>query len=535
MQPKGWKSFLFAIFFTTNGVIQVDTKNTAWAKNSGVDSQSVFEPPQKVALGASQKQPERRCQQLKQDVQSLPVSKLDLPKLAKTDNSDLSVKLEHNISVPEQIKIESFSQYESCIDQDHGETKKLSQSNQSLLIAASTELQALPASTDCQDYICQQSIGVRRLLSQRVSDVIQSQASPDQANQETDSSQASPPTEDNTGDLQKQSDPPPLESPPGIPTPSPDQIEQLLEPPEGDYAQRRQNLIEVLQKQTQSLPIPGSLELGLRVKPRQLPDPPPLEQQPPLPQEKPVVRFKPIGSLQARVGYFYSSNIFSSSVDPIEDSLIFYGLTLASTYLPLGSKTFISGSIDGNKIHYLDQSVYDYNQLRFNVSLYQQLSRRMYGELSWSNQHLFYANNGSNFKAGDRFLNENAVRLSLGRRDPLSSKLFLDSFYELSVNFSDPDNRSRIVNSLWLSLSYYLQQPLQVGVNYQFNFSDFTNRPDAREDQFHRLFGHLNYRVSKDSSLNLQGGVSFGDSTSQNINFDAWFFSLNYRLQLGQF
>ncbi|MBD2195636.1 MULTISPECIES: hypothetical protein [Calothrix] len=534
MQPQGWKSFLFAIFFTTNGVVQLGTKlDTAWAENTHVESPTVGEPPQQVALGESPKKAERQCQQQGQEVTNVLGSDSELRKLAQTNRIYSSIKLEPNISPPEQIDMAEFSQGESCFQPEDIESEKFSESNQSLQSATAS---------NCPVDICQQSIGLKSLLSQRVSDGTPAPASPNPNNPQPnnpqpDNPQPDTPNDDNTGDLQKQSDPPPLESLPGnnVPIPSPGQIEQLLDTPQSDYNQRLQNLIQVLQQQTQSLPDLGNLELGLRVKPRQIPTPPPLEQQPPIPQEKPVVRFKPIGSLQARLGYFYSSNIFSASVDPIQDSLIFYGLTLASSYLPLNPKTFISGSIDANQIHYFDQSVYDYNQLRFNVSLYRQLSRRMYGELSWSNQYLFYANNGNNFKAGDRFLNENTVRLSLGRRDPLSSKLFVDSFYELSFNFSDPDNRSRIVNSLWLSLSYYLQQPLQVGVNYQFNFSDFTNRPDAREDQFHRLFGHLNYRVSKDSSLNLQGGVSFGDSTSQNINFDAWFFSLNYRLQLGQF
>jgi hypothetical protein len=526
MQPQGWKSFLFAIFVTTNGVLQVGTKNAAWA-NSDVESQNLLEPPHKVTLAASTQKTDPLCQQLRQEANNPQVSELRLPKLTKSDTNHSSVKLDDNISPPEQINDELFSQGENCFG---------SEDSQYLQAASSNELSAAPASTDCQNYLCQQSIGLRRLLSQEVTDGTPPQPSPAQNNPESGNSQPSPPTQENAGDLQKQTDSPQLESPPeSFPTPSPSQIEQLLETPSSDYSQRLENLRQVLQKQTQSSPVPRNLELGLRVKPRTIPEPPPLEQQPPLPQEKPVVRFKPIGSLQARIGYFYSSNIFSASVDPIDDGLIFYGLTLASTYLPLGSKTFISGSIDGNQIHYLDQSVFDYNQLRFNVSLYRQLSRRMYSEISWSNQLLFYSNNSDNFKAGDRFLNENSLRLSLGRRDPLSSKLFLDSFYELSVNLSDPQSRSRIINSLWLSLNYYLQQPLQVGFNYQFNLSNFTDRPDSREDQFHRLFGHLTYRVSKDSNLNLQGGVSFGDSSAPNINFDGWFFSLNYRLNLGQF
>jgi len=125
------------------------------------------------------------------------------------------------------------------------------------------------------------------------------------------------------------------------------------------------------------------------------------------------------------------------------------------------------------------------------------------------------------------------VKMSFGRRDPLTSKLVLDSFYELSVNFADPLSRSRIINSFWFSLNYYLQKPLQVGIDYQVNFSDFTQRD--REDLFHRLFAHLNYRISDVSSMNFQTGVTFGNSTAQNIDFDGWFFSINYNLQLGRF
>ncbi len=382
----------------------------------------------------------------------------------------------------------------------------------------------------CKNYLCQESIGLKRLHSQLVTD-----STPPQPSTPEDSSQQSPTVNENVGNLQTQNDSPPLEAPPGtFPNPSLEQREQLLDSPQIDYDERREKLRQILQQQTQSSPSTSNLELGLRIRPRPLPQPP-LEQQPLPTIEKPVVQFKPIGYLQARVGYFNSSNIFSASVDPIGDSLIFYGLTLASAYFPLGSNTYITGSIDGNQIHYLDQSIYNYNQLRFNLSVYRQLSRRMYGEISLSNQLLFYANNSDNFKAGDRFLNENSIRLSLGRRDPLTTKLVLDSFYELSLNFSDPESRSRIINSFWLSLSYLLQKPLQVGINYQLNLSDFTNRPDSREDEFHRLFGHLTYRVSTHSNFNVQGGVSFGSSNAPSIDFDGWFFSLNYRWELGQF
>ncbi len=341
--------------------------------------------------------------------------------------------------------------------------------------------------------------------------------------------QAEPTPTPQPGDTPQQNDPPQLESQPSnLPTSPPDSTIDLLNLPEINRSQKLERLRKLLQQPKQPAESDSDRELGLRVRLR------PLEQQPLPPQ--PVTKFQPIGYLRGRVGYFQTTNIFSSKDNPTEDGLIISGLTLASAYFPVGSKTYLNGSIDGNIIRYLDQSQFHYNQLRFNLSLYQQLSRRMYGEISFSNQQLFYGNNSdrpNSFKAGDRFLNENSVQLSFGRRDPLGSKLTLDSFYELSVNFADPQSRSRIINSFWLSLNYYLQRPLQVGIDYQVNFSDFTQRD--REDQFHRIFAHLNYRISDFSSMNVQTGVTLGSSTAQNIDFDGWFFSINYNLQLGRF
>ncbi|WP_375472085.1 hypothetical protein [uncultured Nostoc sp.] len=332
-------------------------------------------------------------------------------------------------------------------------------------------------------------------------------------------------------DTQNQNDPPQLESQPNnVPISPSDSKEQLLNLPEIEYSQRLERLIELLRSPKQPFES-NSGELGLRVRLR------PLEQQLPPPTEQPVPKFiKPIGYLQGRVGYFQTSNIFSSNDSPIEDGLIISGLTLASTYFPLGSKTFVNGSIDGNLIRYINQSEYHYNQVRFNLSIYQQLSQRMFGEISWSNQQLFYANSSDrfdSFKAGDRFLNENSLQLSLGRRDPLTSRLTLDSFYQLSVNFADPQSRNRIINSFWVSLNYYLQKPLQVGIDYQMNLSDFTQRD--REDEFYRLFGHLNYQISDTINMNMEAGVSLGSSTAENIDFDGWFFTINYSFQLGRF
>jgi hypothetical protein len=347
---------------------------------------------------------------------------------------------------------------------------------------------------------------------------------------------------------QKPIEPPQVEAQPNEPAaPTPTQIEQRLDKPDTDYSKRLERLMRLLENNNQSAPEtsnqelgeiiarPRTLEIGIVAKPRQI-EQPPLPTQPKEPTKTPPKPSEPIGYLLGRVSYFQTNNLFASQVDPIEDGLIYSGVTLTSAPLQLGSRTFLTGSLDANIIRYINQSEFNYNQVRFNVDLYQQLTRRMYGEIGWSNQQLFYARNSERFgfASGDRFLNENSFHLSLGRRDFLAPKWTFDSFYEFRWNLAEvPQKRDRITNSLWLSLSYYLQQSLNVGLNYQFTLSDFTQR--NREDLYHRLFAHLNYKATDTSSISLQGGGSLGNSTEKNINFDGWFFSINYNWEIGRF
>ncbi|WP_414566700.1 hypothetical protein [Anabaena sp. CCY 9613] len=318
-----------------------------------------------------------------------------------------------------------------------------------------------------------------------------------------------------------------LESP-SIPTEKLNQTQNTRNERLDRLRQRLRETREATENESNQFP-----ELGLRVRPQPLPlELPPVPELPSVP-ELPQPVLKPTGNLQARLGFYQTSNIFSSNIDLIDDGLIFSGLRLASVYIPVGSQTYINGLIDGNFIRYINQSTFNYNQVRFDVSLYHQLSPRLYGAIGWSNQQFFYARNSDRFQAGDRFLDENSLRLFLFRRDVLTPALTLNSFYEFKANFSNPDSRSRIINSGLIAFNYNLQQSLQVGFNYQLNLLQFTQQ--ARNDYYHRLFGQVSYKISNSSSLNLQSGWTFGSSTDSNINFDGWFLSINYNLLLFEF
>ena len=345
--------------------------------------------------------------------------------------------------------------------------------------------------------------------------------------------------------------PPPLESQPtDFPATSPEQVEQKLDALEDERSVRLGKLLRLLkeneqkqqQEEEQEQQYSINNELGF-IRAQEVPIDTPLlpdQKQPPA-IEKPQEKFKAVGYLLGRVGYFHTTNIFSERKNPDDDGLLFTGLTLAAAPFKIAPKTFLNGSIDGNIIRYSEKSEFDYNQIRFNLGIYQQLTSKMYGEIGWNNQQLFYSKNSEryNFSSGDKFLNENSFRLSVGRRDPLGPKLNLDSFYEIRLSLTNPpENRNRVINYVWLSLNYNLQQSLRVGVDYQFSLSNFLERKPSepsREDQYHRISANLRYRISDLSSINLQSGFALGGSTDDNIDFDGWFFSVNYNWDLGQF
>lgn len=227
---------------------------------------------------------------------------------------------------------------------------------------------------------------------------------------------------------------------------------------------------------------------------------------------------QPVLHVLPRISYFYTDNVFSG-IDPVEDSLYVPSLTIWSTP-KLGPRTYLTASVDGNLIRYLNQSEFDYNLLRFRTGIYQQLNSRMAGEIGWNNQQYFRAS------SGDRFLSEHFIYLTLSRRDWLNRRLAFDSLYDVRLSFADPDDRSRLINYLSLSLSYYLQRNWQIGLDYQFTFADFTKRD--RDDYYHRMLGRLTYGIDRDSQINFQGGVTVGDSTDSNIDFDSLFFSVTY-------
>jgi hypothetical protein len=245
-----------------------------------------------------------------------------------------------------------------------------------------------------------------------------------------------------------------------------------------------------------------------------------LEETPP-----PSERSKPTVSLLGNAGYLRSNNLFAG-VDPVDDGLLRSGLTLLATP-SLGPRTSLFAAVTGNLIRYGEESEFDYDELRLNLGLRQQLSSRAYGEVGWRNRNLF------DEEDGDRFLNDHSFYLELGRRDTLAKQLSLDTFYQFRLSFADPDSRSQVTNSLGASLIYSLNPSLQAALDYQFALANFTEQ--EREDQYHQLIARLTYTLSPNSRLYVFGGHNFGNSSDPDIDFDGLVFGAGVDFNLTLF
>jgi hypothetical protein len=238
--------------------------------------------------------------------------------------------------------------------------------------------------------------------------------------------------------------------------------------------------------------------------------------------------------LLAHADYFTTANAFSAR-DRISDGLVRTGVTLF--YAPaLGPSTYLITSADANIARYVKLSELNYNELRLRAGISQRLSPVMFGELGWSNQQLFATERGfSGTFRGDRYLNDNSLRFELSRRDKLSPKLNLVTFYQLRRSFTDRRDSDRLSNTLYASLAYKVTPGVELALDYQYNRSDYINRD--RRDHFHQVLGRLSWNTAKQIQTNLFAGYSFGSSSDdrklfgragdQRIDFRGWTLGIN--------
>jgi hypothetical protein len=231
-----------------------------------------------------------------------------------------------------------------------------------------------------------------------------------------------------------------------------------------------------------------------------------------------------------RFDFFRSNNILSG-VDPVEDGLVRpFALTLLA--LPqLGPNTYLVASADIGLSRYFKLSQFDYNELRLRAGIFQRLSPTMSAEIGWGNQQLFIASDRlPGLPVGTRFLNDHGIRFEVSRRDQLAKNLSLNSFYQFRWGFAVPEDRSRVINALFLSLNYDITRTFQLGLDYQFSLANFTVIP--RTDVYHQVLGRVTLSAFRNTVMSVYGGFSRGDSTESTLNFNSFILGVSMTINL---
>ena len=253
-------------------------------------------------------------------------------------------------------------------------------------------------------------------------------------------------------------------------------------------------------------------------------------------REQPVVPVtaqapRTVGFFTARMSVASSDNILLAVNDVgglTGDEFVRPGISLAF-YPQIGPQTFLIGNIDVGLQRYTTRSDINYDDLRFRLGVRQGLFPRTYGQLMFTYQQLFRP--GTNRY---RFFENAAFSFTLGRRDPLTDQLTLNSYYQVQLNDaesrSSPDSPTnftdfdRVSQALGASLNYNISPQWLTGVSYQLTLADYTQQP--RYDAYHQLLGQLVYRITPDVRMSVYGGWSFGRSSEPRIRFDDTLFGV---------
>jgi hypothetical protein len=232
-----------------------------------------------------------------------------------------------------------------------------------------------------------------------------------------------------------------------------------------------------------------------------------------------------IAFLTARVTAANSDNILLvvNDVGGLTGGTFFRPAATLGIYPSLGPQTVLIGTVDIGLQRYNNQPTINYDDWRFRLGIRQGLSPRAYGQLSLTYQELFRPG-----ATRTRFFENKAVGLTLGRRDPLTSRLVLDSYYQIQFNdarsTSSTSSGSMVTDFSRLSqlagfyLGYTISPQFETGVGYQLNLIDYTTQ--ARYDTVQQLFGQIVYNLTPRLQFSLYGGWSFGRSSNPRVRFD---------------
>lgn len=217
-----------------------------------------------------------------------------------------------------------------------------------------------------------------------------------------------------------------------------------------------------------------------------------------------------------------SDNVFLVE-DPLQgrfgDTFIRPGISVTA-FPEIGPQTNLLASVETNFIRYQEQSESSYNEIRFRGGVRHRFTDRVYGQINFSSQMLFEED------YTDQFFTSNGVEVTVGRRDPLTPQLTLDSYYQGQVYFTEPSEFSNVLNSVGAYLGYRFAPQWDTGIGYRVTISDFTRQ--SRHETYQRITGQIRYSISPTVRVSVFGGLSYGRSSKEDINFDDSFFGISF-------
>lgn len=210
---------------------------------------------------------------------------------------------------------------------------------------------------------------------------------------------------------------------------------------------------------------------------------------------------------------------------------VFFRPSLTLGIYPLvGPETSLIGTLDVGLQRYGREADVNYDDIRLRAGIRQGLSPRSYGQLTIAYQQLFRP--GPN---RFRFFDNTAISLTLGRRDPLTPQLTLDTYYQAQYNDARVRSNlatgpvttdfSRFSQAVGGYLAYNITPQLQTGLGYQLNLVNYTTQD--RHDTFQQVIGQIAYNITPVFQVSLYGGVGFGRSSEPRVNFDSLLFGVN--------
>jgi hypothetical protein len=247
-----------------------------------------------------------------------------------------------------------------------------------------------------------------------------------------------------------------------------------------------------------------------------------------------------IGFLTARLSGASSDNILlvlNEFGGLTGDEYLRPGLSF-SVYPALGPHTLLIGSADISLQRYTTRSDVNYDDMRFRLGVRQTLFPRTYAQFMFSYQQLFRP--GSSRL---RFFDNKAYGLTVGRRDPLTSRLVLHSYYQIQYNDSavrpsttsptDTEGYDRLSQYFGGYLAYNISPQFETGVSYQATLADYTGV--ERYDTYHQVLGQFAYKLTPNVRMSIFGGWSFGRSSRPDISFDDTLFGFTIDATVGLF